>query len=366
MVNSDIPNFPARSRRIIERLLSQLHGSFFDCMYLRKHSSSSSSDSSYSTQAPMDQTKSIQASICCSLLCVFGVALLLSFTIIAPTEVALTRNWLFNTVDKTVLTEPGLTFVGPLNIVMKYPKTIQSVSFDGNDIIHGRTSDGLPLFLGLTWQYRLHPDGIYNMYHTYELTHGDYVRLFNLLAIHIITETANKFSAYQFFTVKQHIAETMATALNTYLHEHFNATVEALQINEDRLPQIFTTQILETSCKRQNIRRTVKVLAAKKVDFQTARIIARAQANMTINRAYGSRNHIIQNAHADAMIINSYIEAEIESYSKVNEELKLSPEDLLSYIWYDSVAGGSVEGAASATEPVALLLGVNPGTYLAH
>lgn len=313
----------------------------------------------------MDQDKLAKGGTCC---CVVTVVLLFTvggLTSIEPTEVALSWNWVFNTVDSRVLVQPGYTYIGPFNSLMRYPKTIQTLKYDkrDGDIIDGRTSDGLPLLLGLTFQYRLDPNGVFDLYHTYELNTGDYIQIFRLLGIHIFTETANNFTAYQFFSDKQKIAEIMRKKIDTYFQAHLHCRVESLQINEDILPPEFTSKILESASKQQDIRRTVKLRNAKRIDFQTARIVARAQANVTIQRAHGQRNHILQTGHADASIIHYNVLAELEAYGKVKRKLNLTADEMLTYIWYDSLAGGSVSGTVSGAEE-SLYVGVSPAVYV--
>lgn len=130
---------------------------------------------------------------------------LTSVTSLQPTEMALKYNWLFKTMDTHVMTEPGLVFTGPLNTLIRFPKTIQTLEYNEQyrDLLDGRTQDGLPLILGLSFQYRLLPDGIYKLYHTYENEQGDYEKVYKLVGMHIITELATKFTAYQFFNEKQ-------------------------------------------------------------------------------------------------------------------------------------------------------------------
>jgi len=95
----------------------------------------------------------------------------------------------------------------------------------------------------------------------------------------------------------------MRLHLNEYFSKHLFATVESLQIQEDDLPEAFTTTILTAATSKQNITRMSKTMAAKIVEFQTARQIAEAQANVTIQKAIGDQHRIMQNGRADAAII---------------------------------------------------------------
>lgn len=283
---------------------------------------------------------------------------------IEPTEMALSYCWLFKTVDPTVLTTPGYTFIGPFNNLLTYPKMIQTMTYSGDSMLHGRTLDGLPLSLSVTFQYQLLPDGVYKLYHEYEYNAGDYKRFYRLIGTHLITEMVTHYSAFKFFNNKQKIATAMQKSLNTYFQKHLYASIQSLQINNDHLPTRFTQQIIQAAMCRQNITKMIKVRAAKKIDFQTARIVARAQANVTVSKAHGKRNHIIQNGHADAAIISYNVQAERSAYGKIKKELKLNSDNMIDYILYDTVAGGSFGSNKGADKDVSLLVGVNPQSYV--
>jgi len=303
---------------------------------------------------------------------VFGVIAigigLTSITSLQPTEMALKYNWLFQTVNPVVMTEPGLIFTGPLNSLIRYPKTIQTLDYNQQerDLLDGRTKDGLPLILGVSYQYRLLPDGIYNLYNSFENTPGDYEKIYKIVGMHIITELATKFTAYQFFNEKQRIAEVMRRSLNDYFSKHLFATVDSLQIQEDDLPDAFTKTILTAATSKQNITKMEKTRDAKVIEFQTMRQIAEAQANVTIQQAIGDQHRIMQNGKADAAIIQSYVEAELTAYGKIHTEMGLSGDDLVNYMWYDSLGGGGVSANADEERDIQLLVGVNPSAYISQ
>lgn len=291
-----------------------------------------------------------------------------SITSVQPTEVALSYNWLLSHVSNEVIATPGLKFIGPFNTLIRYPKTIQTLEYDeaARDLLDGRTADGLPLILGLSFQYRLITDRLPDLYFTYENNYGDYERIYKLTGTHMITELATKFTAYQFFNEKQKIAEVMRDSLNQYFSKHLFATVESLQITEGDLPDAFTRTILTAATSKQNITRMSKTLEAKKVEFQTARQIAEAQANVTIQKAIGEQHRIMQNGKADAAIIEAYVEAELTAYGKIHKDLGLSGEELVNYIWYDTLGGGSVSADASSDKDFEMLVGVNPSAYISQ
>ncbi|CAE8665428.1 unnamed protein product, partial [Polarella glacialis] len=160
--------------------------------------------------------------------------LFMSFTTMDPTEMALQYNFVLKTVNPSVVIMPGLKFVGPFSTLIRYPKTIQTIEYNEaeKDLLDGRTKDGLPLILGLAFQYRILPDGLFKLYSTFDNEPGDYIQIYTRVGMHIITELATKFTAYQFFNEKQKIAEVMRSELNKYFTENLFATVESLQIQE--------------------------------------------------------------------------------------------------------------------------------------
>merc|ERR1719223_2185595 len=105
--------------------------------------------------------------------------------------------------------------------------------------------------------------------------------------------------------------------MDTYFQAHMYASVTSLQINEDDLPTPFTDTVLQAATERQNITRMTKYRDSQVVNFQTARIVAYAQANVTVNNAEGSVHRIQQDGRADAAIIEAYVEAEKDAYLEV-------------------------------------------------
>lgn len=285
------------------------------------------------------------------------------FSSVDPTQMAISYNWMRSTVSPDVIMEPGLHFVGFWNTLVKYPKTIQTINYDNRhrDLLDGRTQDGLPLVLGLSFQYQLLPDELYNLYMQYERNYGDYIKMYKLMGIHILTEMATNYTAYQFFNDKQRIALEMMLTMNEYFKKYLHATVESLQINEDDLPGPFTDMILMAATMKQNISKTQKTLGAKIVQMQTRVKIAEAQANVTVQHAVGQSSAIIQNGEADAAVIESYVQSELDSYSQIKDTLGLKGDDLLKYIWYDAVGGGSV---IQPGQDFTVFSGVEPGAYM--
>eukprot|EP00928_Gymnodinium_smaydae_P065596 TRINITY_DN486_c0_g1_i1.p1 TRINITY_DN486_c0_g1~~TRINITY_DN486_c0_g1_i1.p1 ORF type:complete len:334 (+),score=46.16 TRINITY_DN486_c0_g1_i1:66-1004(+) len=292
-----------------------------------------------------------------------GIIVFTGFGSVDPTEMALQYNWVTSTLDSEIIADPGLRWVGPWNSFLKYPKTLQPIVYDSGqrDLLDGRTKDGLPLILGVSFQYQLLPNELFDLYMEYESSPGKYIDMFKLMGIHILTEMATNYTASEFFNDKARIATEMMAHMNAYFRQHLHASVESLQINEDDLPEPFTRMILEGATMKQAISKTEKTLGARIVQMQTAVKVADAQANVTIQQAVGNSSAILNNGAADAAVITQFVQSELDSYSQIKDTLGLKGADLLKYIWYDSVGGGGVVQPGS---DFAVFSGVQPGAYM--
>lgn len=304
--------------------------------------------------------------IVCGLVLLAISVISISFGQLSPTEMALKHNYLLQTVDEHAYAEAGLYFIGPFCDFIRYPKTIQTIQFDRShrDLLDGRTSDGLPLTLGVTFQYRLLPDSLYQIYHNFGP--DGYLKVYSRMGIHLITEMATKYSAYEMFNDKQRIATDMTIRLNDFFSKHLYSVVETLQINDDELPDAFLESVLRAANTKQNITRTVKVREAARVSMETEVLVALAQANATLAFAEGESNKILAEGRAAAAISKAYVNAESVAYSSVAEKLGLTGNSILNYVWYDSLGGGGVAGGHEFGGQMEVLVGVNPAAYISQ
>eukprot|EP00808_Paulinella_micropora_P016068 g33903.t1 len=283
---------------------------------------------------PMDSTTA--AVICCGVTLGVGIlTLVLSFSTLHSTEWGLDYSGITLRVYPTPFTG-GLHLLGPGHSFIRFPNTYQNMQFSTgeHDLLHTRTSDGLPLTLGISFQYTLMQEHLYDLYMLYK---QDYeVVLFNV-ATHTIANTACKYSAYNFFNDKQSIAYAMQAALNNVTRKELFILTETFQITLVELPSSFEDAILESIGMKQNITRTMKYEENMQVNFQTQILAAQQTANQTITLALGQAQKILSQNIAAAKSLNQTIEAEIASYKEIQQALSLNSKDLLDYIWWDGM-----------------------------
>jgi len=304
------------------------------------------------------------AAVCCCASVTVVIFLVTScFKVVLPTEVAVEYNWVWKSVKDEALTDPGLYVRGPWKSFITYPKTVESLTFDERhkDLLDGRTLDGLPIVVGVTLQYQLLPEEVVQLYKEFEYQAQDYLELFKLHAIHIITEEACNYNAAVFFNDKIKIASNMKTAMDKHFRARLHARVDALQLNSEALPDAFTTTVLNASAMRQNITKAENTVQAQMVVQATNVIVAKQEAKMMIWQANGSAAKITNDGEADAKIIETFADAERDMYGDVRDKLELTPDELLAYIWYDAVGDGNTVQTGDGLEVFA---GINPGAYI--
>lgn len=245
---------------------------------------------------------------CCVSVVVIIVFVCMTCKVVLPTQIAVEYNWVSKTVSDTPLADAGMHVRGPWISFVTYPKTVENIEFDEthHDILDGRTRDGLPIIVGVTLQYQLIPEEVVKLYKEFEQDQGDYLQLFKLHAIHVITEEACKYNASEFFNDKIRIAANMHTVLDKHFKEKLHARIDALQLNSETLPEDFTKTVLQASAERQNIAKAQNTLQANLVSQQTNIIVANYEAHMTVLQAQGNASYIEKAGDADAAIINTF------------------------------------------------------------
>lgn len=243
----------------------------------------------------------------------------------------------------------------------RFPRVIQTIEFMAtgeNSLLHTRTADGLPLTLGLSFQYRYLPESLHKLYLTYK---NDHHAVYVNTATAVIANVACNYSAYTFFNDKQGIAIAMQKTLNDKFVSTLYAQVEALQINQVELPTSFQDAILESISTKQNITRSMRYKENMQVTFATQRMVAEQSANQTVIRAGGIAAQTLQQARAGAQMTEQTVKAEIAAYQNLSKSLGFSSDNALNYIWWDTLQSAATAPGAPSKE---FLVGLDPAAYI--
>ena len=102
------------------------------------------------------------------------ILIVLSFSSLQPVEYGLNFNAITMSLENTTYDAAGLYFLGFGHWFIRFPRIIQTIEFmanSENQLLHTRTSDGLPLTLGLSFQYRYIPEHLHTLYLTFRNDH---------------------------------------------------------------------------------------------------------------------------------------------------------------------------------------------------
>jgi len=257
-----------------------------------------------------------------------------SFASLQATEVGLDYEHNTKHVDTKVYPS-GLYMLGLGHTFIKFPTTLQTVDFEGNSQVVCFTSDGLPVVLSLSFQYKLAPTSAYDLYMKFGLS---YEVVYQNIALHQIAEVSTLFTAYQFFNEPT----TIGTFLLKNLQDSFTllfASVEYLQLKSVGLPQVFEDAIQDTIVAEQQIQKAGYQLDTAMVQASTMVQNATYTANITLINAAAEATNILQTQKANALATANLIDIEAISYAAVAIDLAFTDADqLLDYIWLEALS----------------------------
>lgn len=279
--------------------------------------------------------KGIGCACCCTVIITIIVLISVSFSSLEQLEYGLNYNSISLQIEKDPYTTAGLYLLGVGHYFIKYPRTIQMIEFsaDDNGRLQTRTSDGLPVKLSISFQYRYDDTKLRDLYLTYK---GEEVEVYENTAKAVIANAATNFSAYTFFNDKQGIATDMQLQLTDLFAQRLMVNVVAFQITRVELPAEFQNSILLSIEAKQNITRTQRYMDNMQVTFATQVLIANQTKQQTIALARGQAAQRAQQAEATAIVIEQDVEAEMYAYGNLTQNVELNASEGLSYIWWSS------------------------------
>jgi len=245
--------------------------------------------------------------------------------------------------------QPGKYFI-------TYPRTVQTIEFTAaeNDRLQTRTSDGLPVKLGVSFQYRYDPGRLVDLHLNFNREESE---VFEKTAKATIANVAVNYTAYTFFNDKPGIAAAMQIALTDVFDKQLYAVIDAFQITQVELPGQFQQAILSSIEAKQNITQTERYKDNMMVTFQSQELVANQTKVQTVTLARGTADQRLEEAAAVVEITKRTVESEMYSYGNLSQIVGLDENGGLAYIWWD-------QQTASANSGKEFLVGLNPDSYI--
>jgi len=298
----------------------------------------------------------------CAGLITMIVLLSISFQTLDQLDFGLNYNSIGETIEQEVYEQAGLYCLGVAHSFIRYPKTIQTIEFisEDNDRLQTRTSDGLPVKLSISFQWRYDPGQLLQNYQTYR---GGERYVYENVAKATIANVATNFSAYTFFNDKQGIATSMQIQISRVFSETLFATIDAFQITRVELPVEFQNAILDTIQAKQNITAKTRYKENMEVTFNTQIIIANQTKLQTIALSHGTAARRMEQARANVEVTRQTVLAEMYAYGNLTQAVAtgfgapMNSTETLDYIWWNEQLE---QATRSDSHHKDFLVGINP------
>lgn len=255
------------------------------------------------------------------------------------TEYAIRFNWLDRKIDESKIYEEGNYNIGFFYDFIKFPRTVQEVTYfepeageirDANALpLDSRTKDGLLITFQLAFYYQLQKDNIIVLYKTYANSYRDkYIGQGRTT----LRDVASYYNAIEFFNNRTEIAEQMLLELQKDISKMF-ADVVNIQLREINLPDSFEDALERVQVAQQEYEIARFEQQAAIVRAETKIIEARAEANITILKAEADAEAFMINMKAQADALNITLNTQSLAYYAMAQQLNLTSTELLSLLW---------------------------------
>lgn len=189
----------------------------------------------------------------CGLLsmCLGFVALIVYIAVaiegVEPTEYALIRNNLSQSINEEEVLEGGLHWVGLFYSLIHFPSIHKSIEFSSSSNaqqkqLNTRTKEGLELQLHFAFQYQLKKDELPQMY---RLVQNDYEQIFARLARNSVLQIAGDYIANAYWKNRTLVGKDMEDNLIKQLAKA-NADVTGFMLLKIDMPDVFEGAIVST------------------------------------------------------------------------------------------------------------------------
>lgn len=205
-----------------------------------------------------DETK---RSVCCGccLLAVASIGMLfyMSYSSLDASEYGLDYSSITKTIAKDEFGS-GYHFLGFGHSFIRYPSTVQNMEFSNEPNadrppIQSRTEDGLLIQFRASFQYKLMPDKLYDLFMRYG---EDYKSPCIKYAIETLNDASTKYDANEFFNSSQIITQNMMSQLNKTMDLNCYASIQFFQLQNIDIPDKYQAAIQETLMQDSEISRT--------------------------------------------------------------------------------------------------------------
>lgn len=306
------------------------------------------------------------------LACLAVPTLLILFSVdaVEQNEYGLMFNWVTKTLSKDVY-HGGTHLVGFWNKFLVFPATVRTIEFSDRPgmaharMLHTRTKEGLGLHLSISFQYKLDPSKLSELF---AVTNMDYENLYIRIARDQLLEAASEYEGPQYWMERQKIGDHMRGLVDSQLKQNFGS-LWGLQLQVIDLPDRYEQSITLTQVQQQIIKTRQNEQIAASIRADTDVLRAEFYKQIEVVSADAQANYTMETKIAKAEAQRRKIEAEADAVGYVRKKLSLTPMDLVRYQQLQAYAdmpnatfladlpgAGALVGLATAVAPAANLL----------
>jgi len=280
-----------------------------------------------------------------------------SFKTIGPLEAGLKINTVTKAISGDTVWTPGRYYVGLVTTFITYPTTLQTVVFTNDDSadaspLSASTSDGNPITLEVSFQFRLMIGNMLQLYRTYE---DNYRSQYITVAQSVLkTTVAARYSLVDYFNERATISQVMHGALNLALQQNY-AVCEHFQLRTLTAAPTYDHQRLASIIKQQNILTTAVQRNSSLVRAETVLKVQTANQTIVVVNAAAAKTAQETLNRVYARGISIHLNATAKAYSSLKKALGYNSTNLLTHVFIEAI-----RGLPSSTQ---LVVGVNSGLF---
>eukprot|EP00761_Pharyngomonas_kirbyi_P000310 gb/GECH01000310.1/.p1 GENE.gb/GECH01000310.1/~~gb/GECH01000310.1/.p1 ORF type:complete len:326 (+),score=67.91 gb/GECH01000310.1/:1-978(+) len=272
-------------------------------------------------------------SCCCFIfiIAIVGLFVGLSVKTVERGEWGLLKNKYDRNVDTSKVYESGRYIPGLTKTFLTFPSIYVLLDFG---TINSKTSEGLDVSLDMSMQYQIAKNQVAPLFE--EFAFRDYERIIEREASEVIRDTASEFTAIQFVEERDLVAAQMLDDLQSVLTAN-HITVRQVQLQEIGLEGSYQEQLERRVIQKQEVENAELNQRLDEIRSETEVIISGIlqQLEQIEFDTQGTVNFLQSGAEANST--RNRLAAQTDSYLQVKNDLELSGDELLYYLFVQSL-----------------------------
>jgi regulator of protease activity HflC (stomatin/prohibitin superfamily) len=260
--------------------------------------------------------------------------IVVGIAVLDANDMAIDYNHNTESVDTGFLWEQGTHFIGLGHSFITFSRTVIDLDMQ-KDPIQARTKDGLVVTMETRILYRITQTA--EACSTLYLTFGeDWRDFFYYTSRATIQDVASEYDAFDFWSIRDEIDSEISLRLEPVFLDMF-AAIDSFTLANFELPTSFQDALTLTTSAEQEY----DAVAFDKETAITLRDTAVQAADQDVkailNSAYADAESYLLSIEATIQNMEWAAQAEIEAYQSIKDTLGFSNDQLINFLWLDTV-----------------------------